>query len=197
MPATLPQDVPASGNRPRRPRHAFTVVPRLVHRPILGRAIPGVAAPKVPSPLTRGPAPTAPGPRIGGEHEAVPDPGVDRGCGGLRRHHRRGPGPLPRGPGDGREDPGGGTPPLPVAGHPVLPDRRDRGPAHQLGGDGPGPALGARGDGRDRAREHGPRALHELRGELGQRVLLAAHAGAGVPDARRLPHRPHAGDRRP
>ena len=93
------------------------------------------------------------------------DRGLGSGCPRFRRRSRFcvAPGRL----GHGRQDAGGGAPALPAGQHPVLHDRRAGRPPHELAGHRARAALGHRRDEADRPREHGPRAVHGLRGELG------------------------------
>ena len=102
---------------------------------------------------------------------------------------------LPGRRGDDREDSGGGPPTLAAREHVLLPHGRPGGAAHQLGRHGASPTLGPLRDGADRA--HGDRApaVHGVRRELGQRIRLAPHDGAGLYTTGGVPDRPHARNR--
>ncbi|MCK7541465.1 MAG: hypothetical protein MZV63_66570 [Marinilabiliales bacterium] len=95
--------------------------------------------------------------------------------------------------GHGRQDPRGRPAALAGHGHRRLHDRRPRRSPDAVRGHDAGPGLGQDQDGGARPRERRHRAVHGLRRRLGQRVLLAPHARAGVPADDGLPARLHLG----
>ena len=126
---------------------------------------------------------------------------LDSSARASRSHHRstvanrtRAGSGTRRGLADGGEHPRGRIREVAARRHPVVHDRRAGSTLHAVARHDARPGVGHWRDGAHRAGQHRHRALHGLRRQLGQRVLLVAHARAGLPADGRLSAGQHAGN---